>query len=221
MIVIALCAALVALGAVLVVRDGAGPPGPIGAPVRYGVVVLGASLGAGLLAAGAGGRIAMRVLAVTSPETVAGVPTEANAIIGEITLGGTIGFVAFAGPAAGLLTAGLYALLLPVLPRGRAGGMILGAVLLVVAGSRLDPLRAENFDFALIGPDWLAVALFGALALFQGLLTVALAGRLARGAPVVRVAPRLVIAGRVGAVAVVLAALPGFAGAVADILTAA
>jgi hypothetical protein len=38
----------------------------------------------------------------------------------------------------------LYALVRPALPAGRAGGVILGILLMVFAGSRLDPLRADN-----------------------------------------------------------------------------
>jgi hypothetical protein len=106
-------------------------------------------------------------------------------------------------------------LLQPLLPRGRAGGLALGAILLVVAGSRIDPLRADNFDFALLGPDWLAVVVFAALALFQGLLVVALAARLGARWPL---PARAIRVGRVATAAVVLVALPGFVGALAEIL---
>ena len=88
-------------------------------------------------------------------------------------------------------------------------------------GSRLDPLRADNFDFALVGPDWLSIVAFTALALFQGMLTWAVAARL-------RLPPlplgrslggtRAVTAGRLAAGALVLVMLPGFLAAVADIL---
>ena len=33
-------------------------------------------------------------------------------------------------------------------------------MLLVLAGSRIEPLRADNFDVNLVGPGWLAVLLF-------------------------------------------------------------
>ena len=97
-------------------------------------------------------------------------------------------------------------------------------VLLVLAGSRLDPLRADNFDFALVGPDWLSVLLFAALALFQGMLVVAVAAALSGALPSpvrLATAPRALVAGRVAAAVVVLAALPGFVSAVADILAPA
>jgi hypothetical protein len=143
----------------------------------------------------------------------------AGARIGEITLRGTLGFVVFTGIPAGLLIGALYALAGALLPPGRAGGLILGAILIVLAGS-LEPLRSENFDFNLVGPDWLSVLAFTALALFQGLLVVALAARLSRGVPSVHAGPRMLLVGRVAIAAAVLVSLPFFAGDVADILQA-
>jgi hypothetical protein len=228
--VVALCAALVFAGVVIVTRWGAGAPQParsaarsrLARLARYGAIMAAAGVLAGLLAAGAGGRVAMRVLALTAAPDMQGMVTEGGAVIGDITLGGTLAFIAFAGVLSGLLTGGLYALMLPLLPRGRAGGLLLGAIVLVLAGSRLDPLRSDNFDFALVSPDWLSVLLFTAVALFQGLLVVALAGRMSAGAPPLRPVAsvrRAIAAGRITAAVVVLAALPGFVAAVADILT--
>jgi hypothetical protein len=176
---------------------------------------------AGVLAAGAGGRLAMRLLAVTSPQS-RGELTEAAATIGEITVGGTLSFVIFAAAAAGMLAVVLYVLLGSLLPRGRAGGVTLGLLLLVLAGSRIDPLRADNFDFNLVGPDWLSMLSFSALAVFQGMLVCALAARL--NLHPLRVGGswwgrRAVTAARVAAAAVALVALPGFVSAVADILS--
>jgi hypothetical protein len=219
--VIAVCAALVALGLVLVVRWGGLEPAAGTASVpRYAATMALAGVAAGLLSAGTGGRLAMRLLAITSPE-VRGSTTEAGAVIGDITVGGTLGFVVFVGVAAGLLTAAVYALLYPLLPRGLPGGVVLGAVLLVLAGSRLEPLRADNFDFALVTPTWLAVLVFAVLALFQGVLAAAFAARLSRGRPLMPPLPReprLLTVGRVAAAVVVLVALPGFVDSVADIL---
>ena len=99
----------------------------------------------------------MRLLAATSPESH-GAITEGTATIGEITVGGTVAFSAFAGVAAGTLSVLLYALVGSLLPRGRAGGVTLGLVLLVLAGARLEPLRPDNFDFNHVGPDWLSAA---------------------------------------------------------------
>ena len=53
----------------------------------------------------------------------------------------------------------------------------------MLVGWQLEPLRADNFDFNLIGPDWLSLLAFTAIALFQGVLVVALVARLSRGVP--------------------------------------
>ena len=216
MLVIAICAAVVAAGLVLVARQTRVAP-PALPPLRYAAVCLGAGLGAGAIAAGAGGRLVMRLLAVTSPD-VEGAITEAEATIGEITAGGTLGFVIFVGLPAGALMALLYGLAGPLLRGGRAGGLALGAILLILAGAN-EPLRSENFDFNLVGPDWLSVLCFTALALFQGALVVALAARLSRGVPSIEPGPRVLLVGRLALAAVVLVALPFLASNVADILS--
>ncbi len=161
MLVIAFCVLLVAIGVVLIAR-------PRIRIARRGVLrdlaaVLAAGAVAGILAAGAGGRLVMRLLALTSPD-VKGSITEAEEVIGEITLGGTLGFFVFAGLPAGVLAGVLYALLRPVLPRGRSAGVVIGALLLLLFGTRVEPLRPDNFDFNLVGPPWLSVVV-AALAL--------------------------------------------------------
>jgi hypothetical protein len=196
-----------------VIRWGSGPAdrGALPRPGRYLAALLVAGPGAGVLAAGAGGRLIMRLLAVTSPDAH-GQITEAGEEIGDITAGGTAGFVVFTGVPAGVLTALLFVLAGSLLPRGRAGGVALGLLLLVLVGAQLEPLRADNFDFNLVGPDWLSLLSFTALACFQGMLTWALAGRL--GLQPLRVRGR---AAYVVAAVLVLVALPGFVGAIADI----
>jgi hypothetical protein len=109
MLLIAACAALVAVGIVIVVRWGSRPPADDAEPgfagwLRYGGGALAAGAVAGLPAAGPGGRLVMRPLALTSPDAE-GEFTEAGETIGEITVDGTLGFVIFTGLAAGLLVA--------------------------------------------------------------------------------------------------------------------
>ena len=57
------------------------------------------------------------------------------------------------------------------------GGALPGAgvLLLVLAATRIEPLRSDSVDFLLLDPAWLAVLGFGVLALFQGMLVAALA----------------------------------------------
>jgi hypothetical protein len=80
------------------------------------------------------------------------VTTEAGETVGRITLGGTLGFVVFGGLAAGAVSAVVYALVRPLLPPDRLGGLCLGALLLIIAGSRIEPLRSDNFDFNVLEP---------------------------------------------------------------------
>jgi hypothetical protein len=149
--------------------------------------MIGAVVG-GLLAAGAGGRLAMRLLAATSGDRVQGQITEADEVVGEITVGGTIGFIVFGGLFAGLVSSVIYLLLRKWLPNGLVGGLVLGGLLLVTLGSRVEPLRSNNPDFDLVAPTWLAVSVFVALAFLHALLSVAVMARISRSLPLL--APR-------------------------------
>lgn len=210
--VVAVCAAMAAAGVWMVVRWGGERAERRLAVPRHLVALALTAAGSGLLAGGAAGRLVMGLLAITSPDA-AGSTTEAGATIGEVTLGGTLGFLVFIGLGAGLLMTALFLLAGSLVPRGRAGGALLGLLLFVLVGSRAEPLRTENFDFNLVGPDLLSLACFTALAAFQGMLTVALAGHLG-----VRPVAFPRVAGRVVVGAVVLVALPGFLAAAGDIL---
>jgi hypothetical protein len=132
---------------------------------------------AGLTVIGAGGRLAMRLLAVTAGDGAQGRTTEANEIVGEITASGTVGFITFTGIFGGLIAAGIYLVVRRYLPPNPLGGLVFGAGLLVVLGTVIDPLRADNRDFDLVGPGWVSVAVFTLLALAFG---AALAGWMAR-----------------------------------------
>lgn len=210
--VIVVCSLLVLAGLVAVVRWGglavappptpepvaAGPvePPPVGLVVRrylwYAAVAMPSGAAAGIVAAGAGGRLVMRLLAVTAGAEAQGQITEAQEIVGRVTVDGTIGFVVFTGLFLGLPAAAGYLLVRRWLPAGRAAGLAYGTLLLVVAGTRLEPLRRGNPDFDLVGPGWVSVVAFSALALFQGALVVALAGRLSRAVPLPAAQPRAV-----------------------------
>ena len=210
--VIVVCLVLVLAGLVAVVRwgglaveppPGSGPdaagftdPPPVDLVVRrylwYLVVAMAAGATAGILAAGAGGRLVMRLLAVTAGADAQGRITEAEEIVGRITVDGTIGFVVFTGLFVGLPSAAGYLLLRRWLPAGRAAGLAYGALLLFVAGTRLEPLRRGNSDFDLVGPGWVSVVAFTALVVFHGALVVALAGRLSRAVPLLTAQPRAI-----------------------------
>src|SRR5687768_9544666 len=72
-------------------------------PMRWAV-----GLGAlsGLVAAGVGSRLVMRLIALADPAT-AGTFTDAKATVGDFTLGGTVGLLAL-GTIAGIMAGPLY-----------------------------------------------------------------------------------------------------------------
>jgi hypothetical protein len=131
----------------------------------------------------------MRLLAVTAGDEAQGRITEANEVVGRISAGGTVEFVVFTALFFGTASGGAYLLVRRWLPGGRAGGLVYGVLLLLLAGTRLDPLRAGNVDFALVGPGWVSVAAFSALVLLHGMLVAALAGRASRAIPLLARAP--------------------------------
>ena len=208
------CIVLVVVGLLAIVRWGGlavqPPPAPadddtipaarppVSLVVRrylwYLTLAISAGVGAGILAAGAGGRLAMRLLAVTAGPTAQGRITEADQVVGRISAEGTLGFIVFTGLFFGAASGAAYLLLRRWLPGGRTGGVAFGALLLVLAGTRLEPLRPGNPDFDLVGPGWVSVAAFAALVLFHGMLAAALAGRLSRAVPLLALTPRAIIA---------------------------
>jgi hypothetical protein len=213
MAVIVVCIGLVLAGLVAVVRWGrlAVDPPPVPQPdsagqtlrppglvlrcyLWYLTVAVTVGLAAGILAAGAGGRLVMRLLAVTAGADAQGQITEADQLVGRITVDGTLGFVVFTGLFFGLFSGLVYVLLYRWLPAGWVGGLAYGVLLLVGAGTRLEPLRRANPDFDLVGPGWLAVAAFAALVVFHGLLVAALAGRLSRALPLLAATPGAIAA---------------------------
>lgn len=212
--VIVVCIVLLLAGLVAVVRWGgltvepppmpaqepADPtdPAPVSLVVRRFLwsltIAVTSGVGAGILAAGAGGRLVMRLLAVTAGTDAQGRITEAEQIVGRITIGGTLSFIIFTALFLGLPSGAAYLLLRRWLPGGWAGGLAYGALLLVVAGTRVEPLRRANPDFDLVGPGWVSVVAFAALVVFHGVLVAALAGRLGRALPLLAAQPRAVAA---------------------------
>jgi hypothetical protein len=135
-----------------------------------------AALASALLAAWPGSRLIMRVIAFTSPDSAQGRLTEAQANVGFPTLEGSLALFLFAGLPAGYVVAVLYVVLHRWLPAGRLAGPVLGILVLLWLGALLDPLRADNIDFNIVGPGWLAVALFAGLSVLHGAVAAAAAG---------------------------------------------
>ena len=138
---------------------------------------------AGALVTGPSVRLIMRLLAVTAGHDAQGRFTEADEVVGSINLDGTIGLVIFGGILPGLLSGAIYVVCRRWLPSGRLCGIVFGALHLVVAATRIDPLRPDNSDFDLVGPGWLAVAAFGLASIFHGMAVVAIANRYSHSFP--------------------------------------
>jgi hypothetical protein len=189
------CGAVLLIALVLAVKWSAVPfqsPPPIDAPsvgevarrfAWHCALLLGAGITAGICVIGTGGRLAMRLLAVTGGDEAQGRLTEADEVVGEVTLGGTIGFVLFVGIFMGVLAAAVYLVIRRMLPAGWVGGLLFGAGSLVVVGPIGDPLRDENPDFDIVGPGWVAVLMFTALALAFGVALASFAARLSLWLP--------------------------------------
>lgn len=138
----------------------------------------------GVLITGAGGRLIMRLIAATSPDAT-GRLTEAQATVGEISFDGTISLLVFGALPLAFLSTALYLVVAPWLPRGALGGAIFGVAAFIGVSAFIDPLRAENIDFNIVGPGWLSVIVFAVLGVLQGVALAAFTGRLSRSLPLV------------------------------------
>ncbi|MGH2702751.1 MAG: hypothetical protein ACRDJB_06690 [Actinomycetota bacterium] len=147
----------------------AGQSRPLSRPL--GVIASGSMAGAiaGFVAGGIGSRLAMRVLALTTP-SMEGASTEADAIVGEITAGGTSFLILF-GAALGVGGGLAYLALRRWLPaRGR--GIAFGLLLLALTSPLLvDP---DNKDFYILEPAWLGITMFAALPVLFGVIVAPL-----------------------------------------------
>jgi len=120
------------------------------------LVVTGIGLGA--VVGGLGGRIAMLLLRVSSPDQVVGVVSDDGFVIGQVTMAGTYSLVA-TGAGLGLVGAAIYLLVRrwligPAWFRSFTCAAAAGAVV----GSAI--VHSDGVDFTLLKPTWLAISLF-------------------------------------------------------------
>ncbi len=181
LIIIGLAAVSVGFSALAIVRWGRLPiqaPASLGGagdgrwPSRFAASlralgpVCSAGIICGVLVAGFFGRFVMRALAATSGDGAQGRLTDAEEVVGEITLDGTIGFIVFVGLASGAIAAIVFLIARPWMHLSGAGaGLMAGLAPLVLFGDK--DFSSENVDFSILSPAWLAVGLIvGGTALF-------------------------------------------------------
>jgi hypothetical protein len=124
---------------------------------------------AGVLTGGVLGRIAMRITALTAGEADQGRLTDAEEVVGAITLEGTRGLIIFIGSFAGFYGGVLYAGARPWLANtGRLRGLAFGALLLASGGWLV--IEHENFDFHEFGYATLNIAMYVAIFLAFGIV---------------------------------------------------
>lgn len=139
---------------------------------RSAMVAGSAGAAAGLVVAGLGGRLVMRVSMLVASGNVEGRLTEGGNRIGDFTVDGTIGLLLFGGLLTGLIAGIYWYALRPTVKLLGAGELPAAAVIGVVVGGLLiiDP---DNRDFDILEPAGLQIALFLGLAAVAG---VSLAG---------------------------------------------
>lgn len=135
-------------------------------------VLIVAGIPTGVLVAGVGSRVAMRVLRLTSPDAVVGVTSDDGFEIGRFTLGGTYSLLML-GAGVGVIGAAAYRAVQPwLLGSTWFRRLTVAAGSGAVVGSML--IHADGIDFRVLKPTWLAVGLFVALpALFGAVIAVA------------------------------------------------
>lgn len=143
------------------------------------VVAGGAS---GLIAGGILGRLAMRLLALTSPEIAQGRLTDDAARVGRLTLGGSVS-LALSLTVAGALVGLAYLLVRRVLPDSRALRVCGSALITGAVGGALLVHDHPSFDYSILQPAWLAVVLFVAVPAAYGAVLAYLVESFARRDP--------------------------------------
>ena len=137
-----------------------------------GTIIIGAVGGA--IVGGLGGRIAMRILFLTSDDAVKGVTSDDGFEIGRFTLSNTVGLV-IVTTFIGVLAALLYLVAHPFLAGwGRARVPAMAIFYGVVGGAML--VHTDGVDFKLLEPAVLAIALFVAISAGFGAVVAHLVG---------------------------------------------
>lgn len=157
---------LVTTGAPTRTFDGGSAVWPAGEVLRdiarggiAGVIV-------GLLVAGLGGRLVMRLATILNEDTV-GIFTENGEVIGKITLNGTLALMTFGGLGMGLMAGTIWVIVSPWIPGGGLARALVTAIAAIALGTPALVQRT-NPDFAILGHDPVVVALLVGLVALVG-----------------------------------------------------
>ncbi len=140
---------------------------------------------AGLLVAGLGGRLVMRVSSLLSPDVSGtGIRSEQGFRVGEVTLEGSIELLIFIGIFSGLFGAVYFAIARPWLMwAGRWHGAAFGLLLFAIGSATSDVINPDNRDFFILDNVPVILLLFFALFVLFGVTIAWLYGWLDRHLP--------------------------------------
>jgi hypothetical protein len=136
---------------------------------------------AGVVFVGAGSRIVMRISALLNPE-MRGVLTDNENVIGDITVGGTIGLVAFIGIIVGLAIGLFWVLIRDWLPSQLLLRALLAGLLAALIGGA-GIVDSDNEDFHRLEPVFVHIVMFLAIVMLAGVATALLDHLLQRHLP--------------------------------------
>jgi hypothetical protein len=149
--------ALVTQGAPTATFDSRPAVSPVGEVLRdiarggiAGIIV-------GLLVAGLGGRLVMRLATILHENTV-GFSTDNGEVIGNITLNGTLALMTFGGLGMGLVAGTIWVIVSPWVPGRRLSRALVTAIAAMALGTPALVQRT-NSDFDVLGHDPLVVGL--------------------------------------------------------------
>jgi len=137
----------------------------------------------GAVAVGLGSRVAMRITALMTEDRLQGQLTEAQARVGEITVGGTFFLIFFAAVVLGIYAGLLYRVTSGWLPNKKTWfrGLIFGVILLLLHGTAI--IEGDNVDFDRFGSTTINIGMFMLMPLAFGLIAAYTDGWLERHYP--------------------------------------
>jgi hypothetical protein len=142
--------------------------------LRSPAAALGVGALLGLLVAGGGSRVAMRLVALADDREDFGLSTEGGDVVGDVTLEGTL-FVLFTGLLLGIGGAFLYLVLRRWLPERPLFRTLCFALVILGLGLTAT-INGNERDFEFVDPA-VSVLTFGAVLLVYGMLVPSLLDR--------------------------------------------